>query len=122
VEEADVTMARLKVDMILRSCAFSIHTLLCKKEHEEDPGNILQPAMNKCLWYVEEQVLESEWDGSDHKFWLSKTLELMREQEIANTEDLKFMITQATVVIHKIKLLSNDFPKIFDFIAEVIES
>ena len=107
--------ARVKVDKTLQACAFSLHTLMCNKEHEENPEMLLQPTVKKCMWYAEEH-LATEWDAPDHSFWLGRTLEIMREQEITESEAMREFLERFAKVTSEIRDLIAEYPKSFELL------
>ena len=113
--------ARVKVDKTLQACAFALHTLMCNKEHEQSVEMMLQPTTKKCNWYIED-TLELEWDAPDHNFWLMKTVEIMREQEIEGSEEMKEFVQEFTQVVIGVKDLIGRYPQAFRLLEEVIKA
>lgn len=113
--------ARVKVDKTLQACAFTLHTLMCNKEHENNPEKahgLIRVQTEKCLWYAEES-LEAMWDAPDHNFWLGKTLEIMKEQEISESEVMKEFLQKLTEVSVAVNDLIAWYPKSFRLLEEI---
>ena len=101
-ETADKAM--VKVDKTLQACAFTLHTLMCHKEHEESPEMLFQPTMNKCMWYVEDS-LPPVWSAPDHVFWLERTIGIMKILEINDPEEMKEFLrklAEASVIVREL--------------------
>lgn len=113
--------ARVKVDKTLRACAFTLHTLMCNKGHEENPEMLHQLGTGKCMWYVE-QSLELMWDAPAHNFWLGRTLEVMKELEITDSEAMKEFLQKFTEVTTGVSDLIAWYPKSFRLLEEVAKT
>lgn len=113
--QGEVDEARVKVDKTLQACAFSLHTLMCNREHEENPEMLLQPRIKGCNWYIED-TLECEWDAPDHSFWLGRTLEVMREQEITESEAMREFLERFAKVTSEVRDLIAEYPKAFELL------
>jgi len=113
--------ARVKADKTLHACAFALHTLMCNKEHEQSVEMMLQPTTKKCNWYMED-TLELSWDAPDHNFWLTKTVEVMREQEIEDTEAMRVFLKHMTSAIKEIREEIKWYPNSLRFLEEVLKA
>lgn len=111
--------ARVKVDKTLQACAFSLHTLMCNKEHEHDMKVLLQPT-KKCVWYLEDQI-ENYWSAPDHSFWLDRTLEIMKEQEITESEAMREFLERLAKVTSEVRDLIAEYPKSFELLEHMFK-
>lgn len=121
VSQEDVNEARARVDETLRSCAFMLHSLMCKEEHEMDPEMVLQPMMNKCKWYLEEQI-DLTWEAPDHKFWLEKAWEVMRDQELDEPGDLREFLRKFADVLKAVQEMVGQYPNSFLLLSDMFRS
>ncbi|GAF91210.1 unnamed protein product [marine sediment metagenome] len=113
--------ARVKVDKTLQACAFALHSLMCNKEHEQSVEMMLQPTTKKCKWYIED-TLEFGWDAPDHNFWLLKTVEIMREQEIDGSEEMRVFVKRLSNVVAEVRGLIDWYPNSLRLLEEIIKA
>jgi len=121
VTQEAVDRTRMKVDKTLQACAFTLHTLMCNKEHEEDPEMLLQPGSGKCRWYVEEH-LDTTWSTPEHVRWLDKTVKVMRELEISESDDMREFLRKLTEVSAAVNDLITQYPKSFKLLEEIAKA
>jgi len=120
ITQEAVDEARVKTDSVLQACAFAMHTLLCNKEHAQDPDMLLQPAIKKCKWYLESDVLKDYWSAPEHSIWLRRTLVVMREQEITEPEMMRAFLQRLSEVVADVRSLISWYPKSFRLLKEAI--
>lgn len=117
--------ARVKVDKTLQACAFALHTLMCNKEHEQDMKVLAtthyRVVAKKCLWYLEDQT-ENCWDAPDHNFWLTKTVEVMREQEIDGSEETRVFLEKLSEAVVHVTELTRWYPKSLRLLEEILKA
>lgn len=113
--------ARIKVDKTLQACAFALHTLMCNKEHEQDPAARPTGWVKRCNWYVED-ALELEWDAPDHNFWLTKTIEVMREQEIDGSEEMRVFVKRLSETVEEARGMLKWYPKSIRLLEEILKT
>jgi len=121
VTQEAVDQTRVKVDKTLQACAYTLHTLMCNREHENNPEKahgLIREQTEKCLWYAEES-LEATWDAPEHSLWLRRTLEVMKEQEITEPEVMKEFLRKLTEVSVAVNDLIAWYPKSFRLLEEI---
>ena len=116
-----VDQTRAKADKTLQACAFTLHTLMCNREHESNPEMLLQPNSGKCRWYVEEQ-LDAMWSAPEHDYWLDKTVKTMKEQEISESEVMKEFLQKLTEISVAVNDLFAWYPKSFKLLEEIAKA
>jgi len=80
---------------------------------------LFQPTTEKCMFYVESDVLDDCWDAFDHNLWLKKTIRVMKEQEIADPEVMKEFLQKLTKVSMDARQFINQYPESFRLLEEI---